>query len=557
MERSDPSDHEYQLQQILLNYLESAERGVPLDSAEVLARHPEFAPELKEFLETHLRLQDLTAPVRRLSQTLVQTIHSRWTPQLAGDTTIVKKAPAPPPRTVGDYEIVGEIARGGMGIVYKALQPGLNRIVALKVILAGEHAGPEALARFRAEAEAVARLQHPNVVQVYEVGEHAGLPFLSLEYCPGGSLDKKLATAPMPSAQAAALIRTLAEAVQAAHAAGVVHRDLKPGNVMLDATGTPKITDFGLAKRLGESGATATGAIVGTPSYMAPEQADCKGRPVGPAADVYSLGAILYECLTRRPPFKGTHLLATVRQVVAEEPVPPRQLNPQAPRDLQTICLKCLEKDPRRRYASARALADDLLAYQRGEAISARPPGIIGRVDRWARSRPALAATLIALTALYLNHLILLALGTPNEGGDFHWFATGITFGWAAGAVAFQWLVTRSRWTEAATFGWAALDVVMTTLMMARGQGPHSALLIGYPLLIVGTALRFRISLLWFVTGLCITGYLGMVAEAALRRPHLAVGVKDWMIFTLGLLILGFLQHQFLRRLRSALASER
>jgi hypothetical protein len=444
-----------------------------------------------------------------------------------------------------------------MGIVYKARQAGLNRLVALKLILAGEHAGAKARARFRAEAEAVGRLQHPNVVQVYEVGEHESLPFISLEYCPGGSLDKKLAGRPLPPDQAAALIRSLAEAVQAAHAAGVVHRDLKPANVLLDATGTPKISDFGVAKRLGESGRSAAGAILGTPSYMAPEQADCNDEAVGPRADVYALGTILYECLTGRPPFKAGHLLATVRQVVTEDPSPPRQLNPKIPKDLQTICLKCLEKDPCRRYPSAQALADDLYAYQRGEAISARPPGIVGRMDRWLRSRPALATTLIALTALYVNHLVLLELGAPNEGGDFHWFATGLTLAWASGAVVFQWLVTRSRWSVAATFGWATLDVLMATLMMARGQGPRSALLIGYPLLIVGTALRFRTSLLWFVTGLCIAGYLGMVSEAAWRRPHLAVGITNWLIFTLGLVILGFLQHQFLRRLRAAMASER
>jgi hypothetical protein len=554
---SDPDDHEERLLRVLLDYIESSERGVQPDSAEILARHPDFAPELQEFLETQQQLDDLTAPVRQASQILFQATRSGLfsSPGTVDPTT--KLVPSIIPRTVGDYEIVGEIGRGGMGVVYKARQAGLNRVVALKVILAGEHAGQDALARFRAEAEAVARLQHANVVQVYEVGDHAGLPFISLEYCPGGSLDRKLAGKPLPPGEAAALIRTLAAAVQAAHAAGVVHRDLKPANVLLDAAGTPKVTDFGLAKRLGEPGRTATGAILGTPSYMAPEQADCKGRTVGPAADVYALGAILYECLTGRPPFKAGNLLATVRQVVGDEPVPPRQLMPQTPRDLQTICLKCLEKDPRRRYSSAQALGDDLLAYQRGEAISARPPGVAGRVDRWVRSRPALAATLIALTALYLNHLALLWMGVENEGGDFHWFATGLTVVWASGAVAFQWLVSRSRWSEAATYGWAALDVVMATLMMARGQGPRSALLVGYPLLIVGTALRFRISLLWFVTALCVASYLGLVADAAWHRPNLAIAPKDWMIFSLGLLIVGFLQHQFLRRLRAATASER
>jgi serine/threonine-protein kinase len=383
------------------------------------------------------------------------------------------------------------------------------------------------------------------------------LPYISLEYCPGGSLDKTLADGPLTPDHAAALIRALAEAVHAAHTAGVVHRDLKPSNVLIDAAGTPKISDFGLAKRLGEAARTATGVIVGTPGYMAPEQAECNDERVGPAADVYALGAILYECLTGQPPFKARHLLATMRQVVSEEPVLPRQLNAKIPKDLQTICLKCLEKDPKRRYLSAQALSADLHAYQRGEAIAARPPGIMARLDRWLRSRPALATTLIALTVLYVNHLVLLALGAPNEGGDFHLFATGLTLTWAAGAIFFQWLANRPRWSTVATFGWVALDVLMATIMMARGQGPRSALLVGYPLLIVGTALRFRISLLWFVTALCIVGYLSLVAEAAWRRPRLALGITDSMVFVIALLILGFLQHQFLRRLRAALASER
>jgi len=440
-----------------------------------------------------------------------------------------------------------------MGIVYKARQAGLNRLVALKLILAGEHAGTNARARFRAEAEAVARLQHPNVVQIYEVGEHDSLPFISLEYCPGGSLDKKLAEGPLPPDHAAALIRALAEAVQAAHTAGVVHRDLKPANVLLHATGTPKISDFGVAKRLGESRRTATGAILGTPTYMAPEQADAKHETVGPLTDVYALGTILYECLTGQPPFKTRHPLATIRQVITEDPSPPRHLNPKIPKDLQTICLKCLEKDPRRRYPSAQALGDDLRAYERGEAISARPPGIVGRMNRWVKSQPTLAATLIGLTAFYLKHLVLLALDAPNEGGASHWFITGLTLAWASGAVGLQWIVTRSRWSVDATFGWAALTVLMVTLMLELPKGPNSVFLIGYPLLIVGSTLRLRTSLLWFVTGLCIAGYLGIVIEAAWHRPYLAVGIKSWLAFTLGLLILAFVQHQVLRRLRAAM----
>ncbi len=551
-----PSGHEERLYEVLLDYLESSERGSPPDTAELLGRHPEFAPEIKEFLDTQNQIHDLTAPVRQASLSLMQATRTGRTAP-GGRAARTGMGPVAAPRVVGKYEILGEIGRGGMGIVYKARQPGLNRAVALKVILAGEHAGHDARARFLAEAEAVARLQHPNVVQVFEVGEHDGLPFIALEYCPGGSLDKKLAGRSLPADESAALIRALAEAAEAAHEAGVVHRDLKPANVLLDAAGTPKLTDFGVAKRLGESGRTATGALLGTPAYMAPEQADARGRPVGPAADVYALGAILYECLTGRPPFVGEHLLGTVRQVVAEEPAPPRQLNPRTPRELQTICLKCLEKDPRRRYASAKALADDLLAYQRGEPIAASPPSIFGRIDRWARARPALAVTLIALTALYVNHLALLALGSANEGGSFHWFATWVTVAWISGAVAFQWLVSKPRWREVAVYGWAALDVVMATLMMWRGQGPRSALVCGYPLLIVGATLRFRTPLVWYVTGLCIAGYLGLVAEAAWLRPQLAVPLKDWVIFCLAQVILAYMQHQLLRRFRAAMASER
>jgi serine/threonine-protein kinase len=204
---------------------------------------------------------------------------------------------------VPGYEVLGELGRGGMGVVYQARHIALDRVVALKMILRGEHEGPEQRRRFRTEAEAVARLQHPNVVQIHEVGEHDGLPFFSLEFCPGGSLERKLGGTPLPPREAARLVQTLALAMQAAHERGIVHRDLKPANVLLAEGGTPKVTDFGLAKKLDESGQTPSGAVVGTPSYMAPEQAGGKGREVGPAADVYALGAILYECLTGRPPF--------------------------------------------------------------------------------------------------------------------------------------------------------------------------------------------------------------------------------------------------------------
>jgi WD40 repeat protein len=311
--------------------------------------------------------------------------------------------------TVPGYEILRELGRGGMGVVYQARQTKLGRVVALKMILSGAHAGPDDLARFRTEAEAIARLQHPNIVQVFEVGEHGGLPFFSLEFCPGGSLEKKLNGTPLPPREAAKLVEELARAMHAAHRENVVHRDLKPANVLLAADGTPKITDFGLAKKLDEDGRTQSGAIMGTPSYMAPEQAgykpDAQARGIGPAADVYALGAILYECLTGRPPFKAAAPLDTILQVVSDEPVPPTQLQSKTPRDLETICLKCLQKEPRRRYATAEALADDLRRWQTGEPIVARPVGRVERLAKWVKRKPAVAA-LVGVSVLAAASLL-------------------------------------------------------------------------------------------------------------------------------------------------------
>jgi Tol biopolymer transport system component len=300
------------------------------------------------------------------------------------------------------YELLGELGRGGMGVVYKARQVGLNRLVALKVILAGEHAGPEQAARFRREAEAAARLQHPHIVQIHDIAEHQGRPYFSMEYLPRGSLAQRLGGTPLPARQAAALVEALARAVQVAHERGVVHRNLKPANVLLAADGQPKVGDFGLAKWLdGSGGQTHTGAVMGTPSYMAPEQAAGRAKDVGPAADLYALGAILYEALTGRPPFKAATQVETIQQVLSAEPVPPARLQRQVPRDLETVCLRCLEKDPRRRYATAAELADDLRRFLKGEPVQARPVRAWERGLKWARRRPALAGlAVVGLVAL-------------------------------------------------------------------------------------------------------------------------------------------------------------
>jgi serine/threonine protein kinase len=291
--------------------------------------------------------------------------------------------------TVPGYEVHSVLGRGGMGVVYHAKQIQANRDVALKMILSGEHAGSLEIARFKTEALAVARLQHPNIVTVYEVGEHEGRPFFSMEFCPGGSLASQRGS--LSPRAAAELLMHISRGMGAAHAAGVVHRDLKPGNVLLTAEGVPKISDFGLAKQLvpvvatpGEtvvpqSDLTASGAMLGTPSYMAPEQAG-EARQVGPTADVYSLGAILYDLLTGRPPFRGATPTETLLQLLNEDPSPPRDLNPGLPRDLEAICLRCLDKNPARRYATASELADDLQRFLEGDPVSAVRHGFVTRL---------------------------------------------------------------------------------------------------------------------------------------------------------------------------------
>jgi hypothetical protein len=316
------------------------------------------------------------------------------------------------PVNIPGYEIHDELGRGAMGVVYRAVQLKLHREVALKMILAGVHAGAEQLARFRREAEAVARLQHFHIVQIFEVGEHDGCPYFSLELVPGGTLADKLDGKPFPASRAAEMVAQLAGAMNFVHQRGIIHRDLKPGNVLLTPAGMPKISDFGLAKLLGEEAErTQSGAILGTPSYMAPEQAAGKVREVGPAADIYALGAILYELLTGRPPFHAETTVDTLLQVVECEPVAPRALNPQVPRSLETICMKCLQKNPAQRYPSAAALEEDLRCFLTDEPIRARAEGMGERLVRWISRHPG-ASFARGLAGLILLPLLLLdALG--------------------------------------------------------------------------------------------------------------------------------------------------
>ena len=339
-------------------------------------------------------------------------------------------------RSFGDYELLEEIARGGMGVVYRARQISLNRTVAVKMILAGQFASAADVHRFRAEAAAAANLQHPNIVGIHEVGEQEGLHYFSMDYVEGQNLAEMVGRTPLPVRQAAKYLQTIAEAMHYAHQHGILHRDLKPSNVLIDTSGQPRITDFGLAKRLieqpltrpsgplppsegerdgvrGSAAAshdlTVTGQVLGSPNFMPPEQAGAKRGQVGPHSDIYSLGAILFYLLSARPPFVAEELAETLQQVVNDEPPSPRLLNPGVARDLETVCLKCLEKEPRRRYGTAQELADDLGRFLRNEPILARAIGPAGRLQRWCRRKPAVASVIVLVVLLVL----VLGIGSP------------------------------------------------------------------------------------------------------------------------------------------------
>lgn len=436
---TDPDvERERCLDEAVLAYLKAREGNPQLDQQSWIEQYPDLKDDLANFFSDQNRIDKFADLLRLVTDAGETTANGDvtlgWDP--ADEASYVSNAPGL--QVLGDYEILEEIGKGGMGRVYKARQRSLKRIVALKMILAGAHAGAEELKRFRSEAEAVARLQHPNIVQIFEVGELDGLPFFSLEFVDGGSLAAQLNGTPLPVRAAAELIRTLAEAVEFAHQNGIIHRDLKPANVLLSAkvdqqgaatklaaagstmrssgsvssqrlpSAVAKITDFGLAKRLDdESGQTKSGTIMGTPSYMAPEQAAGQRQRIGPATDVYGLGAILYELLTGRPPFKAATPWETVHQVLHNEVASPRLLDAAIDRDVETICLKCLQKDPQRRYDSAQALADDLRRYLEGRPILARPiPGVV-KFWRMCRRHPgtstSLAFTLVALLVFFVT----------------------------------------------------------------------------------------------------------------------------------------------------------
>jgi serine/threonine-protein kinase len=447
------------------------------------------------------------------------------------------------PRDFGSYELLAEIGRGGMGVVYRARQKGLERMVAVKMILAGFLASPEHVRRFQVEARAAAGLRHPHIVQIHEVGQVHGQHFFAMEYIKGGSLAQRIARGPVDLQTAARLMAQVARAVAHLHQHGIVHRDLKPSNILLDEEEIPYVTDFGLAKVFApDSEVTTTGVIAGTPSYMAPEQAAGRGAEVGPASDIYSLGAIFYELLTGRPVFREENPLDTLLAVMAGEPIPPRALNHRVPRPVQMICMKCLARRPGDRYASAAALADDLERFLKGEAIQARPPSLTQRLWIWTRREPALASRLAALGVFYLVELINYRMGIVHDA-VFHRDVSLLIAIWAASSILLQQAMKIQRWSIPARFVWGTLDAAVLLAMLLVGNGLTSSLMVGYPLLIAGSGLWFRVRFVWFMAALTLVSYGVLLIDFYFRRfaqlqIQMAVRYDRHVVFIVAMIVL-------------------
>jgi len=464
--------------------------------------------------------------------------------------------PAPSPgKRFGKYELISEIARGGMGVVYRARDTVLNRVVAIKMILSGSMATADERERFQREAQLAANLDHPNVVPIHEVGEHDGFPYFSMRLIEGGSLADRLDAFRDDPRAAARLVAILARAIQFANEKGFIHCDLKPSNILMDPDGAPRITDFGLARHASDtSGITMSGAILGTPSYMAPEQASGQRREISPATDVYGLGAILYELLTGRPPFHLPTKMETVLQSLYGEPIPPRELRPNVPRELESICLKCLEKSPKARYPSAAALADDLTRFLHGDAVGST--GLFQKLRRWTRREPEVVSRLVGLGLVSLLTELNYRVLSPAPDARSHASVQMILAFWAILTLVFPVLHRRVRQSDRVRGLWSAADMLCLTLSIWVLEAMESPLLIGYPLMIAASGLWFRERIVWLTTAMATVGYLALYYHEAVYwvgwRPVFIKpdSLSYANIYVACLLLTGFVVVELIKRIK-------
>lgn len=456
---------------------------------------------------------------------------------------------------ISGYRLEHEIARGGMGVVYKAQQENPSRTVALKMILSGQFASLQEIQRFRMEAEAAANLSHPGIVPIFEVGQHAGKHFFSMGYVPGNSLDEEIKTRTFEPGEAAEMVRQIAKAVHYAHEHEILHRDLKPSNILLGEDGRPQITDFGLAKRMDQNtNITTTGEIMGSPGYMSPEQASGKIDLIGPGTDIYGLGAILYVLLTGKPPFQGANVIEAIDLVCNADVLPLRKIDRNIPKNLETICLKCLHKVPSARYQTAAELAEDLQAFLDREPIQAKPLTLYERLIFWARRKPGLACTWGAVLLFYIYHLVCVyVIQDPvSTSRTFRLVSNAMAISAIVAAWYFQRMHERPRQRTLAIYSWMTFNVSLLTLLLFQTPSRiESSLSLIYLLIIAASATMYQKGLVGYVTGICFASYFLHVLLIILYPGEAVIDLHNTICMSLSILILGMIQYFVVRKVRT------
>lgn len=502
-----------QFDDLIAEFLESVERGEIPDRQQLLDFYPEWHQDLSDFFKNHDRFFVADSD-RQSKSTLRQDITLAPTPAEGKSNLVVSETTDSSTfaqRTIGGYEIVDEIDRGGMGIVYRAKDLQLDRTVALKMIRAGRMASESDVQRFRAEAQAAAKLDHPGIVPIYEVGTHQGQPYFSMAFIEGAKLDDFHKKNELSVRDACQLVRDVAIAIDHAHQNGLVHRDVKPANILIDQAGRPRVTDFGLAKNLEkDDGLTSTGEILGSINYMAPEQASARGDLVDRMTDVYSLGAVLYYLCTGQPPFETDNPVDTLLKILDAQPVSADRLNPELDAEVVAICMRCLEKEPKNRYLTAAEFANEIDRYLKGEPVQAMRSGIMIRIRQWSRQEPGLVGHLVGLGLIEITRGIDVFFEYFFFGQRFHSYLdySVIIWLWVVVCLILQRVQNRiPKQGVHLQFAWSAADLGFLTWILLRVEGNLGPLFIAFPLVVVVSGLFSRVKLVAFSTILSLISF--------------------------------------------------
>ncbi len=547
-ELTDHRDSEFQ--RLLVQQIEAYERGEEIDRQRLRREHPRHAESICQFLDNRQLLQEAFVDFRtdehESRQNMEATIDSgrplNRHPSSGWSFASLTKAEFPV--AFGEYSLLSEIDRGGMGIVFKAKHESLNRIVALKIMRTAEMASDEELSRFRAEAESSAAINHPNIISIFEVGEFHGLIYFTMTYVEGDDLSVLIGRQNVAPKEAARIVARVANAVAAAHRCGIIHRDLKPSNILLDRRREPFLIDFGLAKTSRSNKAlTCTGQILGTPAYMAPEQA--RGDVLSPSGDIYSLGAVLYELVAGQPPFSGPTPIDILLQVLNRDPPAPRKVNKQIPRELEWIISRAMEKNPLDRYSSAEQMQSDLERFILDEPIEHPRPTLWETAVTWWRCEPVLVSHLFAIGAVLV--IVLVTLLTHSFDSSHVPLKIALLACWVMASIVLQRLSVIERFQNGAHWVWAAFDVAIYTTLIYFADPPRGLLLIGYPMMIVASGLFYRMRFVIFVTLMCIAGFLSLLAFVDDEMSNRA---DFCVIYISGLIVLGLCLLSMIRRIR-------